>query len=88
MSSKTSRKFISVYFKDGLSDNRKKRDLTISFNEDDPLYEKCKGFTSDEIKKIIGIKTFKDLVEKASKENRTLGNYIKHKLKQKITQSL
>jgi hypothetical protein len=81
---KTKRAYISLYFEDGLVGKRKKRDLTISFNPNDPLYLKCHKIGSAKIKEIIGINLYSDLVGVAKKENRTLGNYIKHKLSEKI----
>lgn len=78
------RKFISVYFKNGKTEDRKKRDITISFSQNDPLYEKCKKMRSSNIKEIIGTNSYKELLIKAKKESRTLSNYIKHKLRKKI----
>lgn len=78
------RTYISIYFEDGLLDHRKKRDLTISFNADDPLYGQCKEMSSAEIKELIEVSSYNELVKLAEKENRTLGNFVKHKLRQKI----
>jgi hypothetical protein len=77
---KKERKFISIYFNDGFTINRKKRDLTLAFDSNDPIYHKCKGLGSTKIKEIIGIPSYEDLMLKAKKENRSLNNYIKHKL--------
>ena len=79
------RVFISIYFEDGLHDSRKKRDLTISFSAGDPVYEKCKDMSSADLKALIGVSSYSELVKLAGKEDRTLGNYIKHKLRQKLT---
>jgi len=81
---KIKRKFVSVYFEDGLVKNRKKRDLTVSFNQRDPIYKKCKNLGSTKIKEIVGIDSYKELLEKARAENRTLSNFIKYKLKEKL----
>ena len=78
------RNYISIYFEDGLLEHRKKRDLTISFNVDDPVYGKCKKMSSAELKELIGISSYNELVKLAEKEDRTLGNYVKHKLRQKL----
>lgn len=78
------RKFISIYFKDMSLLKRKKRDLTLSFTADDPLYKQCKSMTSKTIKELIGLSSYSSLVIKANKENRTFGNYIKNKLNKKL----
>jgi hypothetical protein len=78
------RKYISVYFDDTPLDERKKRDVTLAFSPSDFLYEKCKDFGSSEVKKAIAIYSYKDLVEKARAEDRTINNYIKYKLKEKL----
>lgn len=78
------RAYISVYFKNGDTEERKKRDVTVAFNSDDSLYEKCKNLSSAEIKKIIGIRTYKELKNKAVREDRSINNYIKCKLKARL----
>lgn len=83
MRSNNKRVFISLYFSD-LVDHRKKRDFTLSFNKDDPIYKKCKNMGSNDIKKIININTYKKLLKEAKKEERSLGNYIKFKLKMNL----
>ena len=80
------RRYISLYFKDKLSSPTKNRYLTIAFNEKDCLYIKCKKLGASKIKKIIGVASYRDLSIEANKENRTFGNYIKHKLKLKLGQ--
>ncbi len=82
---KDHRKYISIYFEDGLANERKKRDLTISFRFDDPLYEACKNLTSTEIKDTIGIFSFQELTDKSKKEGRTLNNFVKHRLRIKLS---
>lgn len=84
MTSANNRKFISIYFEDGLLDHRRKRDLTVSFALDDPLYDKCKDLNSAEIKKYIGIQTYRELTAKADKEGRSLNNYIKYILRKRL----
>ena len=81
---KSYRKYISIYFQDGLYKNRKKRDVTISFSSEDLLYEKCKDLGSSIIKEIIGIHSYKELLQKAGKESRTINNYNKYRLRKKL----
>jgi hypothetical protein len=78
------RNYISLYFKNGDLYHRKKRDVTIGFSADDPLFEKCKNLSSPEIKELISIETYKELKEKARKEDRTINNFIKSKLRIKL----
>jgi hypothetical protein len=78
------RAYISLYFEDGLIGHRKKRDFTVSFDPEDHLYIKCKKLGSAKIKELIGTHSYRDLVSYAKKENRSLGNYIKHRLNEKL----
>lgn len=78
------RKFISIYFQNGRTKSRKKRDVTVAFNKDDPLYEKSKKLGSSGIKELIGVNSYQDLVALAKKEERTVSNFIKYRLKKKI----
>lgn len=61
------------------------RYLTISFSTDDCLYDICKKLGSSKIKEVIGIRSYRDLVNKAKAEDRALGNYIKYKLKNSLS---
>ena len=81
---KPKRHFISVYFQDGLAFERKKRDVTLSFSEEDDLYHQIKSIGSTEIKELLGIYSYTKLVEGAKKESRTLSNYIKYKLRNRL----
>jgi len=75
-----SRVYKSVYFKDARSHGKKKSDVTLSFSSDDELYKKIKHLSSSEIKRIIGVNSYQELLEAAKKEYRSSGNFIKHKL--------
>jgi len=79
-----SRVFISLYFPNGDLHNRKKKDVTISINSEDIIYDKCKDLSSSEIKEIIGIETYKELIERAKNEDRTVNNYVKSKLRKAL----
>ena len=78
------RVFISIYFQNGHTENRKKNDITIAFDSNDPLYEKCRQLGSSNIKRIINVDSYNELIKKAKKEERTLSNYIKYKLRKKL----
>ena len=75
------RRFISIYFKNGNQGSRKKKDVTISFEDGDLLYEKCCQLGSSNIKRIIGVDSYQELVKKAKEEERPLSNFIKFILK-------
>ncbi|MBO06507.1 MAG: hypothetical protein CMI58_05695 [Parcubacteria group bacterium] len=81
---KNKREFISIYFEDGSADGRRKRDLTIAFDNGSSLYKKCRNLGSARIKEIIGIYSYKKLTENARKADRPLSNFIKHILKKKL----
>lgn len=76
--------FISVYFNDGLVNNRKKRDVTLAFSQGNPLYRRCKYLGSSGIKDAIGIYSYSELVQEAAKEDRSLSNCIKHSLRVRL----
>jgi len=78
------RKFISIYFEDGHKSGRKKRDTTISFNEDSSLYKQCQNLGSKQIKELLGISSLAELKQKSRKDGRSISNYVKHELKNKL----
>lgn len=75
------RAYISIYFEDATSHGKKKGDVNLAINPDDELYNKIKALGSSEIKRIIGIYTYDELLKEAKKEDRSLGNFIKHRLR-------
>ncbi len=82
---KKQRNFISIYFSDGLVHNRKKRDVTLAFGKGDALYNKCKELGSSGIKELVEISSYTELVQKAEADDRTPSNYIKHRLKNSLS---
>lgn len=76
-----SRAYKSIYFEDARSKGKKKGDVTLAFSPDDELYLKIKDLGSSEIKKMIGVNTYQELLEAAKKDYRSSGNFIKHKLR-------
>ncbi len=78
------RGYISLYFGDSVSSRRKKGYVTISFNTQSPLYNKCRNMGAAKIKSYLGIKSYKDLESKARIEDRTISNYIRHRLNKKL----
>ena len=75
------RLYISVYFDDALVHNRKRRDVTLSFHENDSLYKLCKDLGSSKIKSLCGLESYSELVKRAQEEDRSLSNFIKHQLR-------
>ena len=80
------RRFLSLYFEDGFLYSRKKRDVTLAFNKGDTLYEKCKQLGSSGIKRIIGIKSYRELTQRAEEDGRSVNNYIKHYLRKSLNE--
>lgn len=78
------RGYVSLYFGDSVSSRRKKGYITISFNAQSPLYRKCKNMGASKIKSCLGVKSYKDLKIGARREDRTISNYIRHRLNKKL----
>ena len=75
------RVYKSIYFEDARSHGKKKGDVTLAFSPEDELYKRIKPLGSSDIKKIIGVNSYEELLEAAKKEYRSSGNFIKHKLR-------
>ena len=75
------RVFKSIYFEDAKFHGKKRGDVTLSFNSDEGLYDKIKHLSSSEIKKIVGVYQYKELLEATGKEDRSSSNFIKHRLR-------
>lgn len=78
------RGFISIYFSDAKKSGKNRRDLTVVFDKNSIIYKKCKKMGSLKIKETINIYSYRKLVKKAKEADRSLGNFIKHKLKKEI----
>jgi hypothetical protein len=75
------RKYISIYFSDAVSFDRKKGYITVAFDVKSALYKKIKKIRTPELKKILGIVSYSELISRAADEDRKIGSYIKHSLK-------
>jgi len=75
-----SRVYKSVYFKDARSHGKKRNDVTLAFNTGDGLYDRIRCLSSSEIRRIIGVGSYEELLGAAEKEYRSAGNFIKRKL--------
>ena len=61
--------FKSVYFSDYPSEDSKRKTVTLAFNEPEvPYYAKVKDLSNEEIRELIGINSYEQLVLFANKE--------------------
>lgn len=84
MKTNNGRVYKSIYFKDGLSGNRKRRDVTVAFSREGELFEKCKDLKSADVKQIIGIESYEVLCSCARAGSMKLSSYIKKVLEEKL----
>lgn len=77
------RKVISVYFpaKDKIHGYKKAQ---ISLSIRDPLYRAIRFLRSEEIRDILGLTSYEDLVRKAATQQRPISQYIKRSLARKL----
>ena len=78
------RLYISLYFKDIRNFGKVKPYLTVAFDSKSELYEVCKKLGSSGMKKLIQCDTYKCLKDKASKDNRSISNFIKTTILKKL----
>lgn len=77
--------FKSVYFHDYPSDNSKGKSITLAFNEpESPYYTKVKEMSNEEIRELIGIDSYKQLVLFAEKEERSINQVVKRLIKKNL----
>ncbi|MFH1507541.1 MAG: hypothetical protein ABIG46_03800 [Candidatus Omnitrophota bacterium] len=77
--------FKSVYFLDERKDNSRGRSVTISFSEDErDLKEKIEVFSNEEIRELIGLSNYADLLANAENDGRTISQYIKTQLRKNL----
>lgn len=80
--------FKSVYFVDDAKEDAKGRSVTISFSENDVyLKRKIDSFSNEEIRQLIGISNYTELLNKAEKELRTVSQYIKFEISKNFSRS-
>lgn len=71
------RKLIYPYFTD-------KRKFSISINDGDPLWPKIRDLSARKIRELIECDSFAYLAKVAHREDRSVGNLIKHRLREKL----
>jgi tRNA G10 N-methylase Trm11 len=76
----------AVYFSDYPSEDSKDKSVTLAFSEPEaPYYTKVKDMTTQEIKELIGIKTYKQLSVFADKQERSINQVVKRLIKQNLS---
>lgn len=86
MKNSKNRKYISIYFPDRKKEH-KRGDITLSIGREDILYGYMDVLSSRKIKNLININNFVDLEKLACSEGRSVNNFIKHRLRRKLTSS-
>jgi len=77
--------FKSVYFSDYPSEDSKRKTVTLAFNEPEvPYYAKVKDLSNEEIRELIGINSYEQLVLFANKEERSINQTIKRLIKKNL----
>lgn len=75
----------AVYFSDYPSADSKDKSVTLAFSEpEEPYYSKVKDLTTQEIKELIGIESYKQLALFADKQERSINQVVKRLIKQKL----
>lgn len=75
----------AIYFSDYPSDDTKDKSVTLAFSEPEaPYFSKVKDMTTQEIKELIGIDTYKQLALFAEKQERSINQVVKRLIKQKL----
>ncbi|MBK8154689.1 MAG: hypothetical protein IPK61_17690 [Saprospiraceae bacterium] len=77
----------AIYFSDYPSDDTKDKSVTLAFSEPEvPYYSKVKDMSTQEIKELIGIKTYKQLSLYADKQERSINQAVKRLIKQNLSE--
>jgi len=77
----------AIYFSDYPSLETKDKSVTIAFSESEvPYFSKVKDLTTQEIKELIGIKTYKQLSLFAEKQERSINQVVKRLIKQNLSE--
>lgn len=75
----------AVYFSDYPSEDSKDKSVTLAFSEpEEPYFSKVKDLTTQELKELIGIQTYKQLALFSEKQERSINQVVKRLIKQKL----
>jgi DNA modification methylase len=79
--------FKSIYFSDYPSADSKGKSITLAFNEPEaPYYTKIKELSSEELRELIGIKSYKQLSLFAENEDRSINQVAKRIIKKNLNE--
>ncbi|MDY0081577.1 MAG: DNA methyltransferase [Ignavibacteriaceae bacterium] len=77
----------AIYFSDYPSNDTKDKSVTLAFSEPEvPYYSKVKDMSTQEIKELIGIRTYKQLSLYAGKQERSINQAVKRLIKQNLSE--
>ncbi len=76
----------AIYFSDYPAENSKDKSVTLAFSEPEaPYFSKIKDMTTQEIKELIGMQTYKQLALFADNEERSINQTVKRLIKQNLS---
>lgn len=76
----------AIYFSDYPADESKEKSVTLAFSEPEvPYYSKIKDMTTQEIKELIGINSYKQLSLFADEQERSINQVVKRLIKQNLS---
>jgi tRNA G10 N-methylase Trm11 len=76
----------AIYFSDFPAADTKDKSVTLAFSEPEvPYFSKVKDMSTQEIKELIGIKTYKQLALFAEKQERSINQVVKRLIKQNLS---
>jgi DNA modification methylase len=82
----TKQYYKAIYFSDYPAEESKDKSVTLAFSEPEvPYFSKVKDMTTQEIKELIGIKTYKQLALFAENQDRSINQVIKRLIKQNLS---
>ena len=77
--------FKSIYFYDYPSEDSKEKSVTLAFRESEaPYYAKVRDLSSEELRELIGIKSYKQLTLFAENEERSINQAVKVLIKKNL----
>jgi hypothetical protein len=84
MNTEGKRTYVSIYFADARQHGRRRSDVTVAFAQGDELGKVCVKLGASRIRHLIGIDSYGELKRAAENEGRSLGNYIRHRLRERL----
>lgn len=83
----TKQLYKALYFSDFPAQNAKDKSVTIAFSEpEEPYFSRVKDLTTQEIKELIGIHSYKQLSLFAEQQERSINQIVKRLIKQKLSE--